>query len=120
MLKDRKANRKERHKRVRKKIKGTAEKPRLAVFKSSAHIYAQIIDDVKAHTIVSASTFDSAFKSKMSSTGNVAAAKLVGQILAEKARDKGVKEIVFDRGGFIYHGRIKALAETVREAGLKF
>ena len=120
MLRDRKANRKERHKRVRKKIQGTAEKPRLAVFKSSIHIYAQIIDDVKSHTIISASTMDPAFKQKMSSTGNRAAAKLVGEILVEKAREKGVKEVVFDRGGFIYHGRIKALAEAVREAGLKF
>jgi large subunit ribosomal protein L18 len=112
-------NRRERHKRVRKKVKGTDERPRLAVFKSSSHIYAQLIDDRKAHTITSASTLDPAFKQKMTSTGNIHAAKLVGQILAERAREKGIEKIVFDRGGFIYHGRTKALAESVREAGLE-
>ena len=117
---DRKANRKERHKRVRKKVKGTLERPRLAVFKSSKHIYAQLINDIKAYTIVSSSTLDPDFRQKMSSTGNIAAAKLVGQILAQKALDKGIEKAVFDRGGFIFHGRIKALAEAVREAGLKF
>jgi large subunit ribosomal protein L18 len=112
-------NRRERHKRVRKKVKGTDERPRLAVYKSSSHIYAQLIDDKKACTITSASTLDPAFRQKMNTTGNIPAAKLVGQILAERAREKGIEKIVFDRGGFIYHGRIKALAESVREAGLK-
>ena len=120
MFKDRIKNRKERHKRVRKKVKGSAERPRLAVYKSASHIYAQLIDDVKAHTIVSISTVDPTFKGKMSSTGNIAAAKLVGQILGERARDKGLERVVFDRGGFIFHGRIRALAEAAREAGLKF
>ena len=119
-MKNRILNRKERHKRVRKKVKGTEERPRLAVFKSSSHIYAQLIDDQKAFTITSASTLDTSFKQKMSSTGNVPAAKLVGQILAERAREKGIEKVIFDRGGFIYHGRIKALAESCREAGLKF
>ena len=120
MLKDRRENRRERHKRVRKKVKGTGERPRMAIFKSSTHIYVQLIDDKKAHTITSASTLDPAFKQKMTSTGNIPAAKLVGQILAERALDKGIEKVVFDRGGFIYHGRIKALAESAREAGLKF
>ncbi len=120
MLKHRMLNRRERHKRVRKKVKGTSERPRLAVFKSSTHIYAQLIDDIKAHTIISASTLDPAFKQKMNSTGNILAAKLVGQILAQRALEKGIEKIIFDRGGFIYHGRIKALAESARETGLKF
>jgi len=120
LFKDRMKNRQERHKRVRKKVKGTGERPRLAVFKSASHIYAQLIDDVKAHTVVSVSTIDPAFRQKMSTTGNMAAAKLAGQILGERAREKGLEKLVFDRGGFIYHGRIRALAEAVREAGLKF
>ncbi|MGA1796037.1 MAG: 50S ribosomal protein L18 [bacterium] len=117
---DRKENRNARHERVRKKVKGTGERPRLAVFKSASHIYAQLIDDVQSTTIVSASTIDPAFKKQMSSTGNIAAAKLVGQMIAERAKEKGVEAIIFDRGGFIYHGRIKALAEAARETGLKF
>lgn len=119
-MRNRIQDRKERHKRVRKKVKGTNERPRLAVFKSSSHIYAQLIDDQKAFTITSASTLDPVFKQKMASTGNIPAAKLVGTILAERAREKGIEKIVFDRGGFIYHGRIKALAESFRESGLKF
>lgn len=119
-MKNRMGNRRERHKRVRKKVQGTGERPRLAVFKSSKHIYAQLIDDIKAHTITSASTLNPAFKQKLTTTSNIPAAKLVGQILAERAHEKGIKKIVFDRGGFIYHGRIKAIAESAREAGLKF
>jgi len=117
---DRKENRTARHERVRKKVKGTGEQPRLAVFKSSSHIYAQLIDDIQSTTIVSASTLDPAFREKMSSTGNIAAAKLVGQLIAERAKEKGVEAVIFDRGGFIYHGRVKALAEAARETGLKF
>ena len=120
MFKDRKKNIKERHKRIRKKVKGTDIKPRLSVFRSSRHIYAQLINDSKSETIASASTLDTVFKEKMSTTSNIAAAKLVGEILAEKAKTKGVDQVVFDRGGFLYHGRVKALAEAVREAGIKF
>ena len=119
MSKYRNANRRERHKRVRKKIKGTGERPRLSVFKSAVHIYAQLIDDENASTIVSASTLEPTFKQKMTSTANIPAAKVVGQILAEKALNKGIEKAVFDRGGFIYHGRIKALADSARDAGLK-
>lgn len=120
MLKDRKTNITARHKRIRKKIKGTEQRPRLAVFRSSKHIYAQLIDDVKANTITSASTLDPAFKQNMTSTGNISAAKMVGQILAQRALEKGIKKITFDRGGFLYHGRVKALAQAVREGGLEF
>jgi large subunit ribosomal protein L18 len=119
-LRERRENRRERHKRVRKKLNGTGERPRLAVFKSSKHIYVQLIDDEKAHTIMSASTLAPGFKQKMASTGNISAAKLVGQLFAERALEKGIEKVIFDRGGFIYHGRIKALAESAREAGLKF
>lgn len=108
------------HRRIRNKIKGTAARPRLAVFRSSSHIYAQIIDDSKANTLVSASTMDKDLKSKLEKTSNVDAAKAVGQAIAEKALAKGIEEVVFDRGGFLYHGRIQALADAAREAGLKF
>lgn len=119
-MRSRKTDLKARHSRIRKKAKGTDKKPRLAVFRSSKHIYAQLIDDIKANTIVSASTLDPSFKQKMSSTGNIAAARLLGQVLAARALEKGVKKVVFDRGGFLYHGRIKALADAARETGLEF
>ncbi len=109
-----------RHRRVRKKVSGTAEKPRLSVFRSTNHIYAQIIDDVKGVTLVSASSLDSEIKSKTGAGGNIEAAKQVGSLIAKRASEKKIGEIVFDRGGFIYHGRVKALAEAAREAGLKF
>jgi len=104
------------HFRIRQKLSGTAERPRLNVYRSLNHIYAQVIDDQKGETIVSASTL--AMKSKTG--GNVAAAKEVGKAIAERAVEKGVKSVVFDRGGFLYHGRIKALADAAREAGLEF
>src|SRR6202790_1429985 len=104
------------HSRIRVKLSGTGERPRLNVYRSLNHIYAQVIDDQKGETIVSASTL--AMKSKTG--GNVAAAKDVGKAIAERAVEKGVKSVVFDRGGFLYHGRIKALAEAAREAGLEF
>ncbi len=113
-------NRKARHMRVRKKISGTAEKPRLNVFRSNANIYAQIIDDVAGNTLVAASSLESAVKDNASSTGNKDAAKLVGELLAKKALEKGIEDVVFDRGGYIYHGRVKELAEGARSAGLKF
>ncbi len=106
-----------RHKRVRKNISGTAERPRLNVFRSLNHIYAQIIDDTKGVTLVSASSMDKAFQGK---GGNVEAAKAVGKMVAERALEKGIKTVVFDRGGYIYHGRVAALAEGAREGGLDF
>ena len=115
---DRNANRKQRHDRVRRKINGTPSKPRLNVFRSGKHIYAQIIDDTVGHTIVSASTLDKT--AELTSTHNKEAAKFVGESVAKKALDKGIEEVVFDRGGFLYHGRIKELAESARAAGLKF
>jgi large subunit ribosomal protein L18 len=104
------------HTRIREKLSGTAERPRLNVFRSLNHIYAQVIDDQKGETIASASTL--AIKAKTG--GNVAAAKEVGKTIAERAKEKGVKKVVFDRGGFLYHGRIKALADAAREGGLEF
>ncbi len=105
------------HRRIRRKLSGTAERPRLAVFRSVAHIYAQVIDDVKGATLVSASSVD---KSARTNGGNVAAAKAIGKLVAERAKEKGIKSVVFDRGGYQYHGRIKALADAAREAGLEF
>ena len=105
-----------RHRRVRGKISGTAERPRLDVFRSSKHIYAQIIDDVAGVTLCSASTMDKDFEGF---GGNVEAAAKVGKMVAERALEKGITEVVFDRGGFVYHGRVKALAEGAREGGLK-
>ena len=104
------------HTRIREKLSGTGERPRLNVYRSLNHIYAQVIDDQKGVTIVSASTL----AAKAKTGGNVAAAREIGKSIAEKAQEKGVKKVVFDRGGFLYHGRIKALAEAAREAGLEF
>lgn len=108
------------HLRVRKKIKGTSERPRLNVFRSLNHIYAQVIDDITGTTIVAASTLDEALKGKVAFGGNKGAAKEVGTLVAKKALDKGIKQVVFDRGGYLYHGRVKELAEAAREAGLEF
>ena len=105
------------HQRIRRKLSGTAERPRLAVFRSVAHIYAQVIDDTAGATLVSASSIDKGARTK---GGNVAAAKLIGKLVAERAKEKGVKSVVFDRGGYQYHGRVKALADAAREAGLEF
>ncbi|TCS81532.1 50S ribosomal protein L18 [Tepidibacillus fermentans] len=112
--------RKRRHLRIRKNIVGTAERPRLNVFRSNKHIYAQIIDDVTGATLVSASTLDKELKDKVENGGSVEAAKLVGDLIAKRALDKNIENVVFDRGGYLYHGRIQALAESAREAGLKF
>ncbi|MDQ0149826.1 50S ribosomal protein L18 [Eubacterium multiforme] len=114
---DRKASRKRRHLRVRKKVFGTPERPRLSVYRSEKNIYAQIIDDINAVTLVAASSLDKGFEAK---GGNKEGAKVVGELVAKKAADKGITEVVFDRGGFVYHGRIQSLAEGAREAGLKF
>ena len=112
--------RKVRHMRVRNKISGTAERPRLNVFRSLNNIYAQIIDDVAGNTIVSASSLDNEVKSKGEGTGNKKAAALVGELVAKRAIEKGITEVVFDRGGYIYHGRVQELAEGAREGGQKF
>ena len=111
------AMRLKRHVRVRGKVSGTPERPRLNVFRSNANIYAQIIDDVNGVTLVSANTLEKDFEG---ATGNIEAAKKVGAVLAERAKAKGIEEVVFDRGGYIFHGRVAALAEGAREAGLKF
>ena len=111
------AMRLKRHVRVRGKISGTPERPRLNVFRSNANIYAQIIDDVNGVTLVAANTLEKEFEG---ATGNCEAAKKVGEVLAERAKAKGIEEVVFDRGGYIFHGRVAALAEGAREAGLKF
>ena len=109
-----------RHERVRKKISGTPERPRLCVFRSNAHIYAQVIDDTKGNTLCAASTVEKDIASQAAELDKKGQAKLVGKIVAERAIAAGIKEVVFDRGGYIYHGRVKALAEAAREAGLKF
>ena len=109
-----------RHGRIRNRISGTAQCPRLSVFRSGRHIYAQVIDDVAGHTLCAASTMEKAISSSLESTSNVEAAKKVGTAIAEKAKDKGITSVVFDRGGYIYHGKVQALAEAAREGGLKF
>jgi len=114
---DTKAQRAKRHVRVRAKISGTPERPRLNVFRSNANIYAQIIDDVNGVTLVAASTLEKAFEG---ATGNKEAARKVGKLVAERALEKGIDTVVFDRGGYLYHGRVAELAEGAREAGLKF
>lgn len=113
--------RKRAHFRVRNRMRGTEERPRLAVFKSARHIYAQVIDDDAGRTLASASTLDQDVIGKLegSSRGNVAGAKAVGEVVAERAKAQGVESVVFDRGGFIYHGKVKAVADAAREAGLK-
>jgi large subunit ribosomal protein L18 len=105
------------HTRIRARVKGTPERPRLAVFRSLKHIYAQVIDDVKGHTLVAAS---SAEGKGNKDGGNLTGAKAIGQLVAERAKDKGIKAVVFDRGGYQYHGRVKALADAARVAGLEF
>ena len=115
---DKNSSRIKRHLRVRKKVAGTPERPRLSVYRSEKNIYAQIIDDVNAVTLVSASTLDKDINDKVG--GNKEAAKLVGELVAQKALDKGITEVVFDRGGYVYHGRVQVLADSAREAGLKF
>ena len=117
---DRNEVRKIRHERVRKKISGTPDRPRLCVFRSNKHIYAQIIDDVQGRTLVSASTLQADVKSGLEYTDDIAAAAKVGEVIGKKAVAAGISEVVFDRGGFIYHGKIQALADAAREAGLSF
>ena len=109
-----------RHKRLRSKISGTAERPRLAVYRSISHIYAQLIDDVKGSTIAAASSLENGLNDKEKDAGKISISKVVGEFIVKRAAEKGISEIVFDRGGYKYHGRIKAVAEGAREAGLKF
>ncbi len=108
------------HRRLRNHLSGTAERPRLAVFRSNNHMYAQIIDDTVGHTLVAASTLEKDVKAELEKTNNVDAAAYLGKVIAQKALDKGIKAVVFDRGGFIYQGKIQALADAAREAGLEF
>ena len=108
------------HVRIRKKLRGTTERPRLSVFRSTEHIYAQVIDDTKGVTIVAASSTEKADGGKKASGGNLAAAKEIGKRVAERAKENGITKVVFDRGGYLYHGRVKALADAAREAGLEF
>ena len=119
-VKDKNQERLVRHKRVRTKVSGTAERPRLCVYRSLNQIYAQIIDDVKGVTLVSASTLDAELKDALNGKSKTEQAKLVGETIAKRAKAKKVKEVVFDRGGYIYIGRVQALADAAREAGLKF
>jgi large subunit ribosomal protein L18 len=115
---DKNASRKKRHARVRAKLSGTAARPRLNVFRSNKHLYAQLIDDMSGVTLASASTMEKDLN--LESTSNVEAAKLVGELVAKRAVEKGISAVVFDRGGYLYHGRIQALADAARENGLQF
>lgn len=117
---DRNEARQRRHLRVRKKVEGTTLRPRLNVYRSNKHIYAQLIDDAQGTTLASASTLDKEVAEAVKNGGNVEAARIVGELVAKRAIDKGFKNVVFDRGGYLYHGRVQALAEAAREAGLEF
>jgi len=119
-VRDRKQRRHRIHLRIRKVVSGTAERPRLVVFRSLSNVYAQLIDDAKGATLVAASTIDKDLRSTLKHFGNKAAGRAVGKAIAERARDKGITEVVFDRAGFHYHGVVKELADAAREAGLKF
>ena len=112
--------REKKHMRIRNRFSGTAERPRLAVFRSNNHMYAQIIDDTVGNTLVSASTLEKEIKAELNKTNDVEAAAYLGKVIAKRAMDKGISEVFFDRGGFLYHGKIEALAEAAREAGLVF
>ena len=105
------------HSRIRQRVRGTGERPRLAVFRSLSHIYAQVIDDQQGHTLVAAASTEKDLKGK---GGNLDGAKLIGKTVAQRAKEKGITKVVFDRGGYLYHGRVKALADAAREAGLEF
>ena len=118
--KSRQVVRENKHRRIRNRFSGTAERPRLAVFRSNNHMYAQIIDDTVGNTLVSASTLEKEIKAELEKTNNVDAAAYLGTVIAKRALEKGISEVVFDRGGFIYQGKIAALAEAAREAGLQF
>ena len=108
------------HARIRRKVLGTGNRPRLCVFRSIAHIYAQVVDDLSGKTLVAASTLESEVWGEKKKAGNISAARMVGKAIAQRAKAKGIEAVVFDRGGYLYHGRVKALAEAARESGLKF
>ncbi len=108
------------HMRIRNRFSGSAERPRLAVFRSNNHVYAQVIDDVSGTTLVSASTLEKDIKAELKNTDDIEAATKIGDVVAKRALEKGIKTVVFDRGGYIYHGKVKALADAAREAGLEF
>ncbi len=112
--------REKKHKKIRNRFSGTPERPRLSVFRSNDHMYAQIIDDTKGHTLVSASTNEKDAKAALKHTNDTEAAAYVGKLIGQRAIEKGVKTVVFDRGGFVYHGKVQALADAAREAGLEF
>lgn len=112
--------RKKRHLRIRRRLFGTAERPRLNVYRSSKHIYVQLIDDMEGKTLAAASTLDPELKGEIKNGGNIEAATKVGELIAKRAKDKGITNVVFDRGGYLYHGRVKALADAAREGGLEF
>ena len=116
----RKQSTQKRHARIRQKVFGTSERPRLAVFRSNQHIYAQVIDDTKHHTLAAASTLEPELRKELSSAATQQASALVGKLIAERAMQQGIRQIVFDRGGKLYHGRVAALADAAREAGLDF
>jgi large subunit ribosomal protein L18 len=120
LTESRREGRQRRHRRTRKNVSGSHERLRLSVYRSLNHIYAQIIDDTKGYTVVAASSLDKEMKDYKDHKGNMKSAKLVGELIAKKALDKGIKKIVFDRSGYLYHGSIRALAEASREAGLEF
>jgi len=109
-----------RHRRIRAKVKGTAERPRLAIFRSNQHIYAQVINDTEQRTLVSASTVEANLKSQLASSATCEASTQVGKVVAQRALEQGIRQVVFDRGGNLYHGRVQALAEAARQAGLEF
>ena len=116
----RRAGRNRRRRSIRKKILGATDRPRLSVFRSLKHTYAQLIDDTKGTTLVAASSIEKSLREGAKTGANIAAAKAVGKLIAERAKEKGIKDVVFDRGGYLYHGRIKALADAAREGGLNF
>jgi large subunit ribosomal protein L18 len=117
---DRASERRRIHKRIRSKISGSSARPRLCVFRSLKYIYAQVIDDAQGKTLAAASTGEKELRGDLKNTGNIEASKLLGKKIAERAKAKGIETVVFDRGGYVYHGRIKAVAEAARESGLKF
>ena len=116
---DKNVTRGKRHRRIRKRVAGSSERPRLNIYRSLTHIYAQVIDDAQGHTLASASTVDAALKGAKNG-GNIEGAQAVGRLIAERAKAAGIERVVFDRGGYLYHGRVKALADAAREGGLEF
>lgn len=117
---DRATERSRIHDRIRRKMSGNSNRPRLCVYRSLNHIYAQIVDDLQGRTLVAASTLEKEVRGDLKNTGNIQAAKAVGKVVAQRAKAKGIEAVVFDRGGYLYHGRIRALADAARESGLKF